>query len=54
MNDANKIIGIICHGGLIAISAGIVRGRRVIQGTVVAVLRIIRRGIEGIHAGLRC
>ena len=28
MNDANKIIGIICHGGLIAISAGIVNGRR--------------------------
>ncbi len=29
MNAANKIIGIICHGGLIAISAGIVKGRRV-------------------------
>jgi protease I len=28
MNDANKIIGIICHGGLVAISADIVRGRR--------------------------
>ena len=28
MNDANKTIGIICHGGLIAISAGIVKGRR--------------------------
>jgi protease I len=28
MNDASKIIGIICHGGLIAISAGIVKGRR--------------------------
>ena len=28
MNDVNKPIGIICHGGLIAISAGIVRGRR--------------------------
>lgn len=28
MNDANKPIGIICHGGLIAISAGIVSGRR--------------------------
>jgi deglycase len=28
MNDSNKIIGIICHGGLIAISAGIVKGRR--------------------------
>lgn len=25
---AGKIIGIICHGGLVAISAGIVRGRR--------------------------
>ncbi len=28
MDAARKIIGIICHGGLIAISAGIVRGRR--------------------------
>ena len=28
MNAANKPIGIICHGGLVAISAGIVRGRR--------------------------
>ena len=28
MNEANKPIGIICHGGLIAISADIVRGRR--------------------------
>jgi protease I len=28
MNAAHKIIGIICHGGLVAISAGIVRGRR--------------------------
>lgn len=28
MNDAGKIIGIICHGGLVAISAGIVSGRR--------------------------
>lgn len=27
MNAAGKIIGIICHGGLVAISAGIVRGR---------------------------
>jgi len=27
MNTANKIIGIICHGGLVAISAGIVNGR---------------------------
>jgi protease I len=27
MNAANKVIGIICHGGLVAISAGIVRGR---------------------------
>ena len=26
--DAGKPIGIICHGGLVAISAGIVRGRR--------------------------
>ncbi len=25
MNDANKIIGIICHGGSIAISAGIIK-----------------------------
>lgn len=29
MNAAGKIVGIICHGGLVAISAGIVRGRRV-------------------------
>jgi protease I len=28
MNDAGKVIGIICHGGLVPISAGIVRGRR--------------------------
>lgn len=29
MNAANKPLGIICHGGLVAISAGIVRGRHV-------------------------
>jgi protease I len=29
MDAAGKIIGIICHGGLVAISAGIVSGRRV-------------------------
>ena len=28
MNEQGKIIGIICHAGLIAISAGIVKGRR--------------------------
>ena len=28
MNDAKKPIGVICHGGLIAISAGIAHGRR--------------------------
>jgi protease I len=28
MDAAGKIIGIICHGGLVPISAGIVRGRR--------------------------
>ena len=28
MNDANKTIAIICHGGTVAISANIVRGRR--------------------------
>ena len=28
MNDAKKPIGVICHGGLVAISAGIVRGMR--------------------------
>ncbi len=28
MDAAGKPIGIICHGGLVAISAGIVRGRR--------------------------
>ena len=27
MNTGGKVIGIICHGGLVAISAGIVRGR---------------------------
>jgi protease I len=29
MDTAGKVIGAICHGGSIAISAGIVRGRRV-------------------------
>ena len=29
MNAAGKVIGIICHGGLVAISAGIVKGRSV-------------------------
>jgi protease I len=28
MDEAGKVIGIICHAGLVAISAGIVRGRR--------------------------
>jgi len=28
MDSAGKIVGIICHGGLVAISAEIVRGRR--------------------------
>lgn len=28
MNERGKTIGIICHGGLVAISAGIVRGKR--------------------------
>ena len=28
MNDDGKIIGIICHGGLIPISAGILKGKR--------------------------
>ena len=28
MDSARKIIGVICHGGLVAISAGIVRGRK--------------------------
>jgi protease I len=28
MNAPGKVIGIICHGGSIAVSAGIVRGRR--------------------------
>jgi len=28
MNAAGKTIGIICHGGLVSISAGIMRGRR--------------------------
>jgi protease I len=34
ISDANKIIGIICHGGSIAISAGIIRkGQRVTGST---------------------
>lgn len=34
MNDANKIIGIICHGGSVAISAGIIKkGQRVTGST---------------------
>jgi protease I len=28
MDDAGKFIGIICHGGLVPISAGILKGRR--------------------------
>jgi len=28
MDKAGKVIGIICHGGLVAISAGIVKGRK--------------------------
>jgi len=30
VNAQEKIIGIICHGGLVAISAGIVRGKHAI------------------------
>ncbi len=34
MNDANKIIGVICHGGSIAVSAGIIKkGQRVTGST---------------------
>ena len=34
MDDANKVIGIICHGGSIAISAGIIKkGQRVTGST---------------------
>ncbi len=34
MNDANRIIGIICHGGSIAVSAGIIKkGQRVTGST---------------------
>ncbi len=33
MNATGKVIGIICHGGSIAISAGIVRGRPVTGST---------------------
>lgn len=34
MNNANKIIGIICHGGSIAVSAGIIKkGQRVTGST---------------------
>lgn len=28
MDDANKLLGIICHGGLVAISAGVVKDHR--------------------------
>lgn len=34
MNDANKIIGIICHGGSIAISAGIIKKGQCSTGSV--------------------
>lgn len=33
MNGAGKIIGIICHGGLVPISAGILNGRRATGST---------------------
>jgi protease I len=34
MNDANKVVGIICHGGLVAISAGIIqKGQRATGST---------------------
>jgi protease I len=33
MDAAGKVLGIICHGGLVAISAGIVRGRRATGST---------------------
>ena len=33
MDNAGKVIGIICHGGLVAISARIVRGRRATGST---------------------
>jgi protease I len=33
MHEQGKIIGIICHGGLVPISAGIVRGRRATGST---------------------
>ncbi|MGB7876948.1 MAG: type 1 glutamine amidotransferase domain-containing protein [Anaerolineales bacterium] len=33
MDEAGKIIGIICHGGLVPISAGILRGRRATGST---------------------
>ncbi len=34
MNKANKIIGIICHGGSIAISAGIIKKGQRVTGSV--------------------
>ncbi|MFN8411332.1 MAG: type 1 glutamine amidotransferase domain-containing protein [Anaerolineales bacterium] len=34
MNDANKVIGIICHGGSIAISAGIIKKGQRATGSV--------------------
>jgi len=33
MDEARKIIGIICHGGLVPISAGILKGRRATGST---------------------
>jgi protease I len=34
MNDAGKIIGIICHGGSIAISAGIIKNGQRVTGSM--------------------
>jgi len=34
MNNANKIIGIICHGGSIAVSAGIIKKGQRVTGSV--------------------
>jgi protease I len=34
MDDANKIVGIICHGGSIAVSAGIIKKGQKVTGSV--------------------
>jgi protease I len=33
MNDTNKIVGIICHGGSVAVSAGIIKKSQRVTGS---------------------